>query len=441
MRKIVALGIIAVLLLSLCACSSDSRLDPDEPVTLTMWHVYGEQADSPMNRLITEFNGTVGKERGIIVNVTKMTNARDIGGLLTEALEDKPGAPEMPDLFTCHAVNAAALGTGNVLDWKQWFTEDELATFVDSFVTDGMVGDTLAVLPVSKSTNLLFVNGSQFARFSADTGVSLDDLATWDGFFAAAEAYYHWSGGKPMCALDYLLTAVELDAQAKGGVDFETESGWYDLDNAELKASYYEFMRPLIQGHIAVSDLYSNTQVMTGETMSGLGSSAAILYYNDTVTYPDNTTEPTNLTLLPYPQAANGKHLMTQAGVGLAAYRTTPEKAEAASVFAHWLTESERNLDFVAQTGYMPVRSDAFEKIDTYSFAAPEYAALYRTLDTMRADCTAVSDTSAADHYTRVYRLYDRLREYQVTWQQRLKDGADIETLLEEAWALFCAQA
>lgn len=331
MKRILVLFSVVALLVSLCTCSMGSLLDSSEPITLTMWHVYGEQVDSPMNRLITEFNDTVGKERGIIVNVTKMTNARDIGGLLVEALADRPGAPEMPDLFSCHAANVAQLGTENVQDWKDWFTADELSSFVDAFVADGMVGDTLAVLPVSKSTNLLFVNGSQFASFSADTGVVLDDLSTWDGFFSAAKAYFDWSGGKPMCAVDYLLTAVELSARAKGGVDFELEDGWYDLDSVELKESYYEFMRPLVQGHIAVSDLYSNTQVMTGETMSGLGSSAAILYYNDTVTYPDNTTEPTNLTLLPYPQSTDGEHFMTQAGVGLAAYRTTPEKAEAAS--------------------------------------------------------------------------------------------------------------
>ena len=432
MKRITVLFIVIALLL--CACSPGSLLKPSEPVTLTMWHVYGEQADSPMNRLIAEFNDTVGKERGVIINVTKMTNARDIGGLLAEAQADKPGAPEMPDLFSCHAANVAQLGAEHMLDWKEWFSEQELSDFVDAFVADGMVGD-------SRSANLLFVNGSQFARFSADTGVSLDDLATWDGFFAAAESYYGWSGGKPMCAVDYLLTAVELNARAKGGTDFAAEDGWYDLGNAALKESYYEFMRPLVQGHIVVSDLYSNTQVMTGETMSGLGSSAAILYYNDTVTYPDNTTEPTNLTLLPYPQAAGGAHLMTQAGVGLAAYRTTPEKAEAASVFAHWLTEPDRNLAFVAQTGYMPVRSEAFEKIDTYSFTAPEYAALYQVLDAMRADCTAVSDPSAAAHYERVYRLYDALRSCQAVWPQRLKDGAPLEALLDEAWALFCAQA
>lgn len=43
-----------------------------------------------------------------------------------------------------------------------------------------------------------------------------------------------------------------------------------------------QFARALAQGHVVVSDLYSNTQVMTGEVLGGLGSSAAILYYNDT---------------------------------------------------------------------------------------------------------------------------------------------------------------
>lgn len=52
-----------------------------------------------------------------------------------------------------------------------------------------------------------------------------------------------------------------------------------------------QFARSLAQGHVVVSDLYSNTQVMTGDVLSGLGSSAAILYYNDTVTYRDGTQE------------------------------------------------------------------------------------------------------------------------------------------------------
>ena len=65
-----------------------------------------------------------------------------------------------------------------------------------------------------------------------------------------------------------------------------------------------QFARSLAQGHVVVSDLYSNTQVMTGDVLSGLGSSAAILYYNDTVTYRDGTQEPMDLHVLPMPKTA-----------------------------------------------------------------------------------------------------------------------------------------
>ena len=109
--------------------------------------------------------------------------------------------------------------------------------------------------------------------------------------------------------------------------------------------------------------MYSNTQVMTGETLAGLGSSAAILYYNDFVTYPDNTTEPTDLLLAPLPHAAGTTTpLMPQAGVGLCAFKTTDQKAEAAAVFLRWLTEQQRNLEFAADTGYMPVFQNDMER-------------------------------------------------------------------------------
>lgn len=62
------------------------------------------------------------------------------------------------------------------------------------------------------------------------------------------------------------------------------------------------FATAIAKGHIVVSDLYSNTQVMTGQTCAGIGSSASVLYYNDEITYPDNTSEAMNLKVLPMPQ-------------------------------------------------------------------------------------------------------------------------------------------
>ena len=250
-----------------------------------------------------------------------------------------------------------------------------------------------------------------------------------------------WSD-KPFCALDYPIRAVELNALERGSGDFYTENGWYDTGNAVFKESWMQFARSLAQGHVVVSDLYSNTQVMTGDVLSGLGSSAAILYYNDTVTYRDGTQEPMDLRVLPMPKTAGADALMTQAGVGLCAYRTTEQKAEAAALFVRWLTEAERNLDFVAQTGYMPVHSGAFDAITDYgNFPAPEesYRQLYAALKTMREDYAPVSEPRFEGYYGRVSVLYDGLRRLQQELPARAAAGEDIDALAEETWELLCS--
>lgn len=442
-RYLTVLSCMAIVALTLLqaftvGCSQRTLLDPSEPVTLTMWHVYGEQADSPMNRLIEEFNGTVGRERGIIINVSLMSSAAQIGEKLLTAGTGEAGSVAMPDLFFCHNNNAEELGVDGLLDWSEVFSEKELADYVPEFLEDGMVDGKLCVFPVSKSTHMLFAAGTQFERFSADTGVTYDELATWEGFFDAAETYYEWSGGKPFCAMDYPIRMVELNALENGADDFYTEDGWYDLENEVFRSSWDMLADALVRGHVIVSDLYSNTQVMTGEVMLGLGSTASLLYYNDTVTYPDNTSEPLSLHVLPPPTAEGSELLVTQAGVGLAAHVTTEQKKEAASVFAHWLTESERDLQFCIETGYMPVNRDSFDKISSYEFTSPAYEALYTALRTVNETATSVREPSFVGYYSKIYELYDSLREAQKLYPTRLANGESVSALIEETWELFC---
>ena len=442
-KRLFSLLLVSVLVFTLTSCGEKSLLRETDPVTLNFWHVYGEQSGSPMDLLVQEFNRTVGQEKGVRVQVTNLSSASKIGGYLKEAQAGGGDAPEMPDLFTCHIGDATALGVENLVDWNEWFTQEELSDFVPGFLEDGTAEDgELLIFPVSKSTQLLMCNGSGFARFSGDTGAGYDDLSTWEGFYDTAGKFYDWSGGEPFCALDYPIRAVELCAMERGSGEFYTEDGWYDTSNAVFKESWMQFARALAQGHVVVSDLYSNTQVMTGTVLSGLGSSAAILYYNDTVTYRDGTQEPMDLHVLPMPKAAGSTPLMTQAGVGLCAYRTTGQKAEAAALFVRWLTESERNLDFVAQTGYMPVRSGAFDAIAEYDdFPAPaeSYRQLYAALKTMRENYTPVSEPRFEGYYAKVSTLYDGLRRMQRELPARAAAGEDIDALAEETWALLCA--
>ena len=104
MKRIIASLVLIIFITSLfSACESKKKItDPDNPVTLTMWHVYGSQTKSPFNVEINKFNSTVGKEKGIIVNVVSVTSSSAIDKALSDAANDEPGAEKLPDLFTAY---------------------------------------------------------------------------------------------------------------------------------------------------------------------------------------------------------------------------------------------------------------------------------------------------------------------------------------------------
>ena len=71
-KRIFLLAALAAgLVLCLAACGETNR----EPVTVTLWHVYGGEVNSPMNALVDEFNRTVGQEQGIRVRVDSVSNS------------------------------------------------------------------------------------------------------------------------------------------------------------------------------------------------------------------------------------------------------------------------------------------------------------------------------------------------------------------------------
>ena len=82
----------ALMIFPLTGCEK-SLLDKDDPVTLTFWHVYGEQSGSPMDELVDEFNRTVGAEKGVRVTVTATSSASQIGAFLLQAQAGGWGIP------------------------------------------------------------------------------------------------------------------------------------------------------------------------------------------------------------------------------------------------------------------------------------------------------------------------------------------------------------
>lgn len=435
MRKIISVLLVQIMLLTLLGCSFQQNNKP--PITLTMWHVYGEQENSPFRLLVEQFNSTLGKEKGIVIKITNITATPDLINALLTAKEDAPGTPDMPDLFSAQADTVLNLGAENLVDFTDFFSQEELQQYRPEFLASGMINGRLSVFPVAQSTRVLYLNDLLFSRFSEETGVGYDQLRTWDGFFAAAARYYQWSGGKPFCAFDYLIENVELDMLASGHKPIYNTAGWYDTSDPHLYDSWMRFAAPLAQGHIIVSDKFANTQVMTGEVAAGIGSSAAVNYYNDVVIYPDNTSEELRLKILPLPRTGTGAQYMPITGTGFASWHTTAEKAEAAAVFLRWFTEVGRNLSFGIDAGYLSARTEAYDAMDTAHYPSAAHAALFEAVHTMQTNYIPTTLSSFTEYSVHVEQLYPGLKALCPDLRARADSGVDPGVLAEETWDLF----
>lgn len=207
MRRIVGIILSLALACGLLLGAGCVRSQSNQPTTITIWHVYGGQTDSPLNDLIDVFNNTVGVEEGIQVEVAMVSDNKNIHNGIIAAAAGEPGSPKLPDMFVSYPKTVLALPDQSILvDYRDYFTEDELAAFVPAFLEDGEVDGHLVCLPVAKSTELFFVNKTDFDRFSAATGVTLDSLRTWEGLFDACCVYEEWT--------DSLTPDIESDGKA-----------------------------------------------------------------------------------------------------------------------------------------------------------------------------------------------------------------------------------
>ena len=391
-RRTAAFLLTGLVLLSCAGCAAAPKKE-ETPTTITVWHVYGGQTDSPLNDLIDKFNQTVGKEQQINVQVTSVSNTNTNHELVLAADNGEPGAPELPDLFVSYPKTVMALPDDSILvDYRDYFSEEELSAFLPAFVEEGTVNDRLVVLPVAKSTEIMYINQTIFDRFSQATGVTIENLDTWEGLFQAAETYAAWTDAqtpdipgdaKSMFVHDYYFNYFQVGAESLGEDFFQGDELAF---GPAFQTAWEPLARAALQGGVWLKGGYATEPIRTGDSIVSVASSASILYYSDVVTYPDNTSEEITIISRPCPVFENGEKLVMQRGAGFCTVRSTPEREWAAVTFLKWLTEPEHNVEFVTQTGYMPVTWAAFENQLPKAIEGLEsakYASLYQAyLDT-----------------------------------------------------------
>ena len=392
---LLVLALFLILALGLTACGEKKS----DPTTVTIWHVYGGEVTSPLNVLVEEFNRTVGQKQGIRVRVDSVSNTNTIHESVLAAAYDDPGASELPDMFISYPKTVLALPDDGILvDYRDYFSDEELDAFLPEFLEEGTVNGRLTVLPIAKSAEILYVNQTIFDRFAAATGAKIEDLSTWEGLYALAEQYAKWSDGKCFFVHDYHFNYFQVGVESKGE-DFFDENGL--AFGPEFDYVWEPYARAALTGGLWLGGGYATEPLRTGDAIVSVASSASVLYYSNIVTYPDNSSEQVEIVSMPCPTFEGGEKMVMQRGAGLCTVKSTPEREKACMTFLKWLTEPERNVEFVTELGYMPVTKEGFDNYLPTAIKAlsdPMYVSLYEAFLSMRQDYSFYTPPQREDY-------------------------------------------
>jgi multiple sugar transport system substrate-binding protein len=361
---------------------------------LMVWHNYVEDMGEVFDNLLVEFNNTVGKKEGVVAVSATVANTSSLSEFLLASVKGDPGASEKPDMALIYPRTAVELvRLGALADLGTLFSKEELSRYVPEFLEEGMLGgDTLYVLPINKSTEVLYLNRTIFERFAREVGVDISQLSTFEGIRDAALRYYERTDGQtPLVPKDGKTFFYQEHLFNYFAVGFE------QLGDAFAKDRKLNFGSPVFRkiwdiyfdaasrGQYAIFDKYSNYLAMTGDIVCATSSSAGAIFYPERVTYNDNTKEDVSFDCLPYPIFEGGERAAVQRGGGMVILKSDAERERTSAAFLKWLTASAQNLRLTAATGYMPVTKDAFNLATTSGIAQSDNPLVRRTLETVVA--------------------------------------------------------
>lgn len=383
MKKRRAAGVLLTVLMavSLCGCgasggtsgkSAQVKLDPNHPVSLTIWHYYNGTQQATFDSLVEEFNATTGKDEGIYVEGYSQGSVADLEKAVTSALAGDVGAEELPDIFSSYADTAYDVQKqGKLTDLKQYFTDEELNAYVDSYIKDGDFNNdgSIYLLPVAKSTEILMLNKTDWEPFAEATGATLDELATTEGITKVAQEYYEWTDsltpdvpddGKAFYGRDSMSNYFVIGMKQMGHEIFEVKDGKVTLntDKDSIRRLWDNYYVPFVKGYFGAYGKFRSDDVKTGDILAYTGSIASATYFPENVE-KDDETYPIDYVVQKAPVMEGGEDVNVQQGAGMAVTKSDEQHEYAACVFLKWFTQKENNMRFVLDSSYMPVLKEA----------------------------------------------------------------------------------
>ncbi|MEG2782638.1 MAG: extracellular solute-binding protein [Lachnospiraceae bacterium] len=451
LETLIAVSFLVLLICMGCAkTEKEDILDPKKPVTITIWHYYSGAQQEAFNKLLTDYNQTEGKERGIIVKASGYGVVEEVADAVKASADRKAGAVPMPNIFATYVNTIMEIDAKDkIADLSQYLAKKEEDEYVDSFMEEGRLGSgkELKIFPIAKSTEVFMVNQTDWDKFAQATGAKIEDCQTVEGVTAVAKQYYEWTDsltdtpydGQAFYGRDAMANYFIIGSQQLGSELFAVEDGKVELhfDKEIIKKLWDNYYVPFVNGYFSAIGRFRSDDIKIGNIIALTGSSSGATFFPKEVVLGDTQSYPIEMMVLEAPQFQSGKKYAVQQGAGMAVTCSDKKKEYASVEFLKWFTDAERNVKFALNSGYLPVKKEA-NNIKTLEKTTKEMAT-----DTVKVGMATITDNQlysmkafphSQDARTVLeYSLSDQARQDRAVVIERIQQGMS----QEEAVASF----
>lgn len=369
-KKVVLVNLVLIISIFINACSIKSDTDPlnpNKPITVTVWHYYNGNIKDKFDGLVAEFNETIGIEKGIVVDAQSRGDVGQLASAVFDAANESIGTEPMPDIFAAYPDNAIRVHQiVPLVNLETYFSKEDLYEYKEEFLQEGQIeaDGNYYIMPIAKSSENLFVNKTYWQAFASEYGYDNHDLQSWEGITKIAAHYYEVTGngffGIDANANYMINSAMQLGTEMY--IYNDDGSAIFNFNEDIARKIWDNYYIPYLKGHFVKTGRFSSDDAKTGTILAYTGSTAGATYFPTEVTFSQEEVVAIDVLALPYPYFEEGNPYVIQQGAGMCITQSDLSHEYAAAEFLKWFTSSEQNLKFAVSTGYLPVKNEALNE-------------------------------------------------------------------------------
>ena len=360
--------------------------------TIEFWHAMNNKQEEELTALTNKFNET--NEYGITVNLTNQGAYSDLSSKLTANAAAL--AQAYNNWLSAYSDKLVHLDDFVANDFDNW--DDIVAGYRDENSQFGFISG----VPFNKSTYVLFYNKTLFDE------LDLTAPLTWNELLEQAKIIKEEKGIETIGWDD--LAGMFQAMLAQNGCGYIDENG--ALFDNEKGLETVEFIMNLYNNgyaRLVGEDKYFSNVISNQLIASYVGSSTGASYI---------TADGWELGVAPL--VSNTEMAANAAGTNIVMFSQDANKQKAAWEYLKFLTSADATTEWAMTTGYLPVRTSAYES-ETYQ-------------QFMATDPTSVAAYSQSAYFISQPAFegsYDVMKAISNTLEEQILNEADAQTTLD----------